>query len=83
MKTFYFLASAAAVLASPCPYGDFAERAALPAGDAAKFFAARALGETAVEVQTKQKREAEHAAQAEFYKRQVEARQLTLGGGLL
>ncbi|KAH9845157.1 aromatic peroxygenase-like [Teratosphaeria destructans] len=84
MKTFAFLALVGAVAASPCPYGQLAERGELSEADAAKFFAARGEGESAVESQMGlEKRSAEHAAQEQFYKRQVEARQLTLGGGLL
>jgi hypothetical protein len=70
---------------SPCPYGQLFERGALSDADAAKFIAAREEGEVAVEALAhaeKQKRE-EHAAQEKFYKRQIEARQLNLGGGLL
>lgn len=87
MKTFALLALAGLVAASPCPYGQLAEGGQLSKREADNFYAARALGEAAVEEQMdeamKEKRDAEHAAQAQFYKRQLEERQLSLGGGLL
>lgn len=69
--------------ASPCPFGELAERGLLSAEDTDKFLDARANGEAAVERQMKQKREVEYAQQAQYYKRQLEERDLPLGGGLL
>jgi hypothetical protein len=81
------------VAASPCPFGDLAERGLLPAADSKKFFAARDLGESEVEHQMRtrsieelEKRELEkreHAAQEVFYKRQLLGGLIPLGGGLL
>ncbi|EME45937.1 hypothetical protein DOTSEDRAFT_51548 [Dothistroma septosporum NZE10] len=73
----------AGVTSSPCPYGQLAERGALPEAEAENFFAARAEGEAAVEAQMAKVKRAEHAAQAQFYKRQVSLGDLPLGGGLL
>lgn len=83
MKSFFALSIAALAAASPCPYGQLAERGALPEADAANFYAARAEGESAVK-EMMHKREAEvHAEQEKFYKRQVALGDLPLGGGLL
>jgi len=84
MKSFLSIALAAAVAASPCPYGQMAERGELSAEDAAKFFKARSEGETFVkrDMVDVTKRE-EHAAQEQFYKRQILGGLLPLGGGLL
>ncbi|EMD00520.1 hypothetical protein BAUCODRAFT_172510 [Baudoinia panamericana UAMH 10762] len=87
IKFFSLLAIASTTLASPCPYGEMAERGLLPKSEADKFFAARAKREVAVEaqmeVQMKAKRDAEHASQEQFYKRQLLGGLLSLGGGLL
>lgn len=77
------LGLAATAMASPCPYGQLAERGALSEAEARNFFAARAEGEAAVEEQMKAVKRAEHAAQAQFYKRQLDLGELSLGGGLL
>lgn len=82
IKTLGLLSLASVVIASPCPYGDLAERGLLPKHEADKFYAARAEGEAAVEAQL-HKRKAEHAAQEQYYKRQVSVGDLPLGGGLL
>lgn len=79
MNALLLLSLAGAIIASPCPYGKLAERGELSAEDSAKFFAARSEGESAVEAQMKIAKREEHAAQAQYYKRQVEARQLPLG----
>ncbi|KAF2106878.1 hypothetical protein BDV96DRAFT_637856 [Lophiotrema nucula] len=86
MKPLMLLSLAAAIAASPCPYGQLAERGALPKTEADKFFAARAEGEAAIEKQMLKAREekrAEHAAQEAYYKRQLNLGDLPLGGGLL
>jgi len=82
MKSFALISLAAVVAASPCPFGQLAERGALPEADAAAFFAARSEGEATLPA-VKAKRAAEHARQEEFYKRQVANGDLPLGGGLL
>lgn len=80
------LAGSALAAPSGCPFGKLFERGELSEEDAAKYLAARAEGESAVHAQMefasaqKTKRD-EHAAQEKFYKRQLEARQLDLGGG--
>lgn len=77
---------ASIAVASPCPYGDLAERGMLPANEAENFYAARSAGESAVEHQMKQRSELEkreHVAQEKFYKRQLDLGELSLGGGLL
>lgn len=74
------------VSASPCPYGDLAERGLLPRDDAAKFFAARAEGDSAAEHELKQRsteQAIEFEAQEKYYKRQLDLGDLNLGGGLL
>jgi hypothetical protein len=79
----------AMVAASPCPYGDMAERGLLPRAESDKFFAARSEGEAAVEHQLKERAELaelekrEFARQEQYYKRQVLGGLLNLGGGLL
>lgn len=86
--TFLLAALAGYTVAAPsgCPFGKLFERGELSEEDAAKYLAARTEGESAVHAQMelasaqKTKRD-EHAAQEKFYKRQVEARQLNLGGG--
>ena len=80
MKSFLSIALVAAVAASPCPYGQMAERGELSAEDAAKFFKARSEGETFVkrDMVDVAKRE-EHAAQEQFYKRQILGGLLPLG----
>ncbi|KAJ8609908.1 hypothetical protein MRB53_038846 [Persea americana] len=83
MKWLSLLSLAIAVQASPCPYGQMAERGELSAEDTAKFFAARAEKESAVEAQMEQVKRDTHARQEAFYKRQVSVGKLTLGGGLL
>ncbi|KAK5126273.1 hypothetical protein LTR85_010508 [Meristemomyces frigidus] len=83
MKTFALLALASTVAASPCPYGALAERGALPKAEADKFFAARAERDVSLGDVKLSKREAEHAAQEQFYKRQIDLGDLLLGGGLL
>jgi hypothetical protein len=86
MKVTIILSMAAAITASPCPYGNLAERGLLPKEEASKFYAARADKEAAVEAQMLQVREtkrAEHAAQDKFYKRQLSVGDLPLGGGLI
>ena len=80
------MVGAAVAAPSGCPFGKLFERGELSEEDAAKYVAARAEGESAVhaqmEIATAQKtRQEEHAAQEKFYKRQLEARQLNLGGG--
>lgn len=81
------LAAASIVNASPCPFGDMAEKGQLSEADSAKFYKARSEGHPVVEnmmdeaATMKQKREFD--AQAEFYNQQMEKRQLNLGGGLL
>jgi hypothetical protein len=75
------------ILASPCPYGDMAERGLLPRGEADKFFAARSEGEASVQHEM-EKRAAEQqkrdfAFQEQYYKRQLLGGLLNLGGGLL
>jgi hypothetical protein len=62
-------------LASPCPYGQLAKRGQLPAAETAKFFEARAAGDTTVEDMI-----------AFVKKREVSKHQILggiLGGGLL
>ena len=70
-------------MASPCPYGQMAERGELSAEDAAKFFAARAEGEIFVKRDINAHLEAakrdEYAAQEQFYKRQLGSGGLPLG----
>ena len=83
MKSFILLSLASAIFASPCPYGQLAERGALSEEGTANFLKARAGGEAAIEAQIKERREAEHAEQEVFYKRQLAAGDLPLGGGLL
>lgn len=82
-------ALAGTVLGAPsgCPFGKLFERGQLSEEDAAKYLAARAEGESAIHAQmelatTEKTKRAEHAAQEKFYKRQLEARQLNLGGGM-
>lgn len=81
-KQLFILSLATAIVASPCPYGQLAERGLPPNEEADKFFAARSEGERAVEAQIKSKR-AEHAAQEQYYRRQLDLEDLPLGGGLL
>lgn len=86
MKALTVLSLALAATASPCPYGDLAERGLLPEQEAKNFYAARAEGESAVEAQMKAReleKKAEYEAQEKFYKRQINLGQLLLGGGLL
>ena len=83
MKSFILLSLIGAIAASPCPYGELAERGALSEEGTANFLAARSGGEAAIESQIKAKREAEHAEQEQFYKRQLSVGELPLGGGLL
>ncbi|CAK4031304.1 aromatic peroxygenase-like [Lecanosticta acicola] len=84
MKSFITLSALATfAAASPCPYGQLAERGALPEAEARNFYAARAEGEKAVNSQMDKVKRAEHARQAEFYKRQVDLGDLPLGGGLV
>ncbi|KAF2168491.1 hypothetical protein M409DRAFT_65447 [Zasmidium cellare ATCC 36951] len=84
MKSFTIaLSLAATAMASPCPYGQLAERGALPETEAKNFFVARAEGEAAVEQQMAAVKRAEHEAQAKYYKRQLDLGELPLGGGLL
>jgi len=85
MKTFAVLSLAAAVIASPCPYGQMAEGGMLSKKDADNFYQVRAEGEAAVEAHIA-KREAEHnhfKRQEEFYTQQVKRGDLPLGGGLV
>lgn len=86
-KALAVLSLAIATSASPCPFGDLVERGLLPEADAAKFYEARAEGESAVEAHMVEKRElekkAEYVAQEKFYKRQIDLGELLLGGGLL
>jgi hypothetical protein len=85
MKGFTVLSFAAAVLASPCPYGQLAESGALTKKEAEHFYNVRAEGESAVEAYIA-KREAEHnhhKRQEEYYNEQVKRGELLLGGGLL
>lgn len=79
------LSLSAFATASPCPYGDLAEKGLLPKREAAEFFAARAEGESAVEAQitARELKQREFAAQADFYKRQLSDGELSLGGGLV
>jgi len=86
MKALTILSLALAATASPCPYGDLAERGLLPEKEAKNFYAARAEGEAAVEAQIKAReleKKAEYEAQEKFYKRQINLGQLLFGGGLL
>lgn len=76
-----YLASSA--LATPCPYGQLAERGQLNEEDSAKFFAARAEGPVVVEEMMHEKVKREHAEQEVFYKRQLDLGELLFGGGLL
>lgn len=79
-------AIASLATASPCPYGQLAESGSLSHEESAKFFAARAEGESAVEKQMKEFKRAEkveHQRQAKYYKRQLDLGELPLGGGLL
>jgi len=85
MKSFAILSLAAAVIASPCPYGQMAESGQLSKRDADHFYQVRAEGESAVEAHIK-KRELEHShhkRQEEFYSQQMKRGDLPLGGGLL
>jgi ABC-type glycerol-3-phosphate transport system substrate-binding protein len=85
MKGFAVLSLAAAVLASPCPYGQLAEAGQLSKKEAEHFYTVRAEGESAVEAHIA-KREAEHnhfKRQEEYYTQQVKRGDLLLGGGLL
>lgn len=87
LYAFAFLASAALIQASPCPYGQMFERGELSEEDSAKFLAARSEGNTAVKGMMDahqaelQKREFEK--QEQIYKRQLGLGGLPLGGGLL
>ena len=81
MKNFALLTLASVVAASPCPYGALAERGVLPKEEADKFFAARDAKN--FEDIKLAKRDAEHAAQEHFYKRQLDLGDLLNGGGLL
>lgn len=83
MKVAALLSLASAISASPCPYGDLAERGLLPRDESDKFFAARAEGEAAVEAQMHEVQKREYVAQEQYYKRQVDLGELLLGGGLL
>jgi len=86
MKSFLLVALAGMAVASPCPYGQLAERGMLAAEDAAKFFAAREKRSEELDdvaVAEIAKRDAEHEAQEQFYKRQLLGGVLKLGGGLL
>lgn len=83
MKFLALLSLAVAVQATPCPYGQLAERGALSAEDTAKFFAARAEKESAVEAEMEKVKRETHARQEAHYKRQLSTGKLTLGGGLL
>lgn len=80
----YSLAGSA-YAASVCPFGQLAERGELSEDDAAKYYAARSEGSHAVRelMHVESQKRDSHAAQEKFYKRQVKARQLGLGGGLL
>lgn len=90
MKSIFVLSALASLAAaSPCPYGQMAERGELSADQAKNFYDARSNGETAVEEQMEtymrsEKREEEvHAAQEQYYKRQLVGGLLPFGGGLL
>lgn len=83
MKSLPLLALAASVAASPCPYGEMAERGMLSDAEAKNFYAARDDGKVEMSAELKVKRDAEHHAQAQYYKRQLELDDLPLGGGLL
>nr|ANZ54410.1 heme-thiolate peroxidase HTP6 [Leptoxyphium fumago] len=83
LKTLPLIALAGSITASPCPYGDMAERGMLSEAEAENFYQARASGETNMPAVTKAKRDAEYARQAHFYKRQLDLGELILGGGLL
>lgn len=86
LKPLALLTLAGTILASPCPYGQLAERGELSETEAANFYSARSDGETFTEAQLKSRdlhTRKEHAAQRDFYKRQLAARALPLGGGLL
>jgi hypothetical protein len=77
------LASIISAAPSACPYGNLAERGELSAEDSAKFFAARAEGEAAVEGMMSDVKKREFVAQEQYYKRQLDLDELPLGGGLL
>jgi len=84
MKSFIAASAFAAIVAaSPCPYGQLAERGALPAADAKSFFDSRSEGEAAVKKLMRRSTAETHAAQAEFYKKQMARGELSVGGGLL
>lgn len=87
LKSLALLSLAGSIAASPCPYGQLAERGELSETESANFYAARSEGEAATEAQLKARRSletrAEHKRQEEFYKRQLLSDALTLGGGLL
>lgn len=83
LRTLAVLFLTASTQASPCPYGEMAEKGQLSAADSAKFFAARAEGSAAVERDMHEVQKREHADQEKFYKRQIDLGQLLLGGGLL
>ena len=85
LKSCLLAAFVAAVSATPCPYGQLAERGELSEADAAKFFDVRAHGPAAVEslMQAHEIQKREFDRQEQFYKRQLDLGQLPLGGGLL
>nr|POE79363.1 hypothetical protein CFP56_07428 [Quercus suber] len=85
-KAITLLSLAGSIVASPCPYGQLAERGQLSEKDASNFYAARSEGEVFTESQLKTREietRAEHARQLDFYKRQVSTGSLPLGGGLV
>ena len=73
----------ALISASPCPYGQLAERGELSPEDSANFFAARSAGNSVVEDMMHDVQKREFDRQEEFYKRQLDLGSLLLGGGLL
>lgn len=84
MKSFIAVSALAAIAAaSPCPYGQLAERGALPEADAKSFYDSRSEGEAAVKKLMARSTEEVHAAQASFYSKQKARGALNVGGGLL
>ena len=83
MKSFLFIAWATASMASPCPFGQMAERGELSPEDAGRFYAARSDGEAYVKRDIEAHLEAakrdEYVAQEQFYKRQLGIGDLPFG----
>ena len=75
MKALSLLSLAIAASASPCPFGDLAERGLLAPEEAESFYVARSEGESAVKAQIKAREVQKRgfAAQEKYYKRQCKS----------